>query len=88
MHFEHCIISFLLSDPTHFVEQQVVLVKELSASSRGGEAPSIGDFDVDFVVVGLESREFIEDLERRRYLENEENNENDILFTYMIKNHI
>ena len=52
MHFEHCITSFLVKDPTHFdVEQQVVLVKEPSASSHGGEAPSIGKVDVDFVVV-------------------------------------
>ena len=66
MHFEHYNISFLLNDPTHFVEEQVVLVKELSASSRLGEAPSIGEFDVDFVVLGLESRDlterFIEDI--------------------------
>ena len=59
LHFEHCIISFLVKDPTHFdTEQQVVLVKELSASSHGGEAPSNGKVDVDFVFVDLRIERF------------------------------
>ena len=57
--FEHGIIFFLVKDPTHFdVEQHVVQVKELSASSHGGEAPSIGKVDVHFVVVDLRIERF------------------------------